>query len=253
MLAGRSLSEMHRVSHVDRDWVTGYALAWENERRAILRDLHTVLTKDEEIRGSTWLPAYFEQQFGGADPASWPAASVPLPDGAEVRLRGFIDRVDVNPDRARPDWARLMDYKTGLIDAKAIEEDPLVAGTHVQLAVYAVAVRERLRALGAGQPEVEAAYWQIAARHRFRYTEVAVGGPTEARLRDVLAAVDDGIKSGAFPLVPGEETVRPDRITWENCARCEYDRICPAGRAQFAERKAGDPAAAIHLRLRGPA
>ena len=32
VLAGRSLSEMHRVSHVDRDWVTGYALAWMGVR-----------------------------------------------------------------------------------------------------------------------------------------------------------------------------------------------------------------------------
>ena len=145
-----------------------------------------------------------------------------------------------------------MDYKTGSIPTKAIEEDALVAGTHVQLAVYAVAVLEKLRALGAREPEVEAAYWQIAARHRFRYTQVPVGDPADSRLRDVLATVDDGVRMGAFPLVPGEETVRPDRITWDNCTWCDYDRVCPAGRAQFAERKAADPAAAIHLRLRGP-
>lgn len=238
----------HEFAGLEATGRTGYALAWENERRAILRDLHTVLTKDEELRSAMWLPAYFEQQFGGVDPSSWPAPRVRLPSGAEVRLRGFIDRVDVAPDRVRPERARLMDYKTGSIDAKAIEKDPLVAGTHVQPAVYALAVWDRLRALGAPEPEIEAGYWQIAARHRFRYTQVPVGGAHES-LRRVLAAVDDGVTRGAFPLVPGAETMRPDRTTWENCAWCDYDRVCPVGRGQAAERKAGDPLVALHQRL----
>lgn len=228
---------------------TGFALAWENERRAIVRDLHTLLTKDEEHRGTTWLPAYFEQKFGFAEAGSWPPAVVALPDGREVRLRGVIDRVDVAPDRAHPRQARLLDYKTGGVDTAALKKDPLVAGTHVQLAVYALAVRDRLVALGERVPEIFVAYWQVVSKHRFKFTPVPVSGPAAAQLDEALATVHQGVTGGAFPLVPGDESPRPTGITWENCAWCDYDRVCPVGRGQLAGRKAADPLAAIHARL----
>jgi ATP-dependent helicase/DNAse subunit B len=230
---------------------SGYALAWENERSAIVRDLHSVLRRDDEIRSEGgWIPLWFEQSFG--DERGWPAAALAVPGGEAVRLRGRIDRIDVAPDRDRPERARVLDYKTGRVEAKAIASDPLVAGTQLQLAVYAQAVRDRLSALGADRPEVEAAYWQIASRWGFALTPVPLTGQVEERLRLVLGTVNSAVRAGSFPQVPGEETQRPGLFGWENCLWCDYDRICPAARDQLATRKAADPAAAVHGRLESP-
>ena len=122
---------------------TGYRLAWLNEQTAIQLDLRTVLVKDEEFRSKLSVkPEFFEQGFGWAD--GWPAAEVALSDGTVVRLRGYIDRVDLGGGEAY-----VTDYKTGSAYGKRdFEEDPVVAGTKVQLAVYSNAVRRFLEAQG---------------------------------------------------------------------------------------------------------
>jgi ATP-dependent helicase/nuclease subunit B len=70
-----------------------------------------------------------------------------------------------------------------------------------------------------------------------------------AAFDEAIAVVDDGMRKGCFPQVPGGETMRPGRTTWDNCVWCAYDRICPASRDQLAERKKGDEVAALHARL----
>src|SRR6202011_5857829 len=110
---------------------TGYQLAWQNTQSAILLDLETVLTRDQEFRQENSLrPEHFEQGFAFAE--GWPAAEVALSDGTMVRLRGYIDRVDVGDDAVY-----VTDYKTGIAgDQREFIADPVVAGTKVQLAVY---------------------------------------------------------------------------------------------------------------------
>lgn len=228
---------------------TGYALAWENERAAILRDLHTLLREDEgERERGRVVPMHFEQDFGMGGPDSWPPVAVSLEDDVTVRLRGRIDRVDLGPDPARPTEALVIDYKTGWVDRKAAEEDPVEEGRKVQLAVYSLAARDHLDALGVTDPQIRAAYWQIVSKYGFRLTKFQFGAELEDRLRAVLSAVHAGIIGGAFPQVPGDETQRTDEFTWESCAYCEFDRICPPERRQLWERKQGT-ATTIHPRL----
>lgn len=217
---------------------TGYRLAWENEREAILADLQVLLDRDAELRSQTGgAPAWLEQGFGMDDPGSWPAAVVSLPDGREVSLRGRIDRVDLSPDQRHPAAALVLDYKTGKpFSQHTIDADPLVAGTKTQLAAYT-------RALGArftGLREVAASYWYVTSPGGF--ARVTVRGGAEARLAEVLSVVDRGVRAGAFPQVPGGE----DRSSWANCAYCAFDRVCPAGRDLLWDRKRVDPTAAIH-------
>src|SRR5207244_10213837 len=116
---------------------------WENERRAILVDLQTFLIKDEELRADGLVPALFEQGFGMPGD-SWEELTVDLGGGRSARLRGRIDRIDLGPDPAAPEEARLIDYKTGrAYEERDFADDPLVGGPRVQPSVYAAAIRTR--------------------------------------------------------------------------------------------------------------
>ena len=80
--------------------------------------------------------------------------------------------------------------------------------------------------------------------------------PTEAsllaadgRLTEVLEGAARGILAGAFPQVPGNETTRPGKFSWDNCVYCDFDRICPAGRDAVWERKRNAPGYLLHTAL----
>jgi ATP-dependent helicase/nuclease subunit B len=217
---------------------TGHPLVWENERAAILADLRTLLRRDAEERAEGgWRPAHLEQPFGfDADPRSWPAVTVRLHGGRAITLRGYIDRVDRGPL-----GVRVIDYKTGRAkDVAATALTRLDGGRSLQLPVYTLAVREHDRAEGRPVPHASALYWYCTSRGDFRRHAVEVGGDVDQVLSGVLADVDAGIRAGCFPQEPGEYD---DHFrSWEHCAYCEYDSLCPAGRDTLAAAKASDPA-----------
>ncbi|MDQ6919638.1 MAG: PD-(D/E)XK nuclease family protein, partial [Candidatus Dormibacteraeota bacterium] len=224
---------------------TGYRLAWLNEQTAIQLDLRSVLTKDEEFRaGIAVRPEFFEQGFGWAE--GWPAAEVALADGTVVRLRGFIDRVDLGAEEAY-----VTDYKTGsAYGRKDFEADPVVAGTKVQLAVYSNAVRRFLEAEGKPAGQVTASYWFISTKGNFNRIEVTDGEAADQRLSEIMGVVNEGLTLGAFPQVPGEDQGGiPKRPAFSNCVFCDYNRICPTGRDQIRERKKDEAGALLHQRL----
>ncbi len=246
--ADRELLEQLARQHFERVeslGQTGYRLAWLNEQTAILLDLRTVLTKDEEFRTRFAVkPEFFEQGFGWAE--GWPAAEVALADGTVVRLRGYIDRVDLGAGEAY-----VTDYKTGSnYGKKDFEDDPVVAGTKVQLAVYSNAVRRFLEERGAAAGEVTASYWFISTKGNFLRTEVSGGEAADTRLAEIMGVVNEGLTAGAFPQVPGEDQGGiPKRPAFANCVFCDYHRICPTGRDQIRERKRDQPGASLHQHL----
>ena len=224
---------------------TGYRLAWLNEQTAIQLDLRTVLAKDEEFRAKMPLrPEFFEQGFGWAE--GWPAAEVALADGTVVRLRGYIDRVDLGEGEAY-----VTDYKTGSnYGQRDFEADPVVAGTKVQLAVYSNAVRRFLEAEGKPANQVTASYWFISTKGKFQRIEVSESAAADQRLSEIMGLVNEGMTAGAFPQVPGEDQGGiPRRPHFSNCVFCDYNRICPTGRDQIRERKKDEEGASIHQRL----
>lgn len=225
----------------------GHALSWANERDAILLDLHSTLT-DDETRRERFVPAKFEQAFGMDTPDSWQAAAIPLSAGGEARIRGYIDRLDLPPEGMPPDAALVLDYKSGWIpNQKHLKADPVLAGTQMQLAAYSVATRRWLaEEKGAGDPAVEAAYWGITAKWKFARVSVTLDADVERRLREVVDIIDRGLRNGAFPQVPGDETQRDTRASWTNCLWCPYTRICPSGRDQLWRSKREDRASALH-------
>ncbi|MBU0513085.1 MAG: PD-(D/E)XK nuclease family protein, partial [Chloroflexi bacterium] len=117
---------------------------WNMQREELERILHaTVIALAEASEGYT--PRYFEPRFGMGKPAL-----IMHTEAGDVRLHGYIDRVDEGADGR----LRIMDYKAG---GAAISARHLDEGCRLQLPIYALAARD---ALGLG--EISGGfYWHI--------------------------------------------------------------------------------------------
>lgn len=222
---------------------TGHPLGWELACAVILSDLHAFLLEDARWRAEQQVrPRYFEQPFGTNDPGAWPPLVFEL-DGARLRFRGYIDRVDISDDGRR---CYVFDYKTGSVDDSyaALQDDPVGGGQRLQLALYAEAARQQLSADAA----IGGAYWFVSSSTFERRALPDDAERIQRRLRAVLASVAEGIRSGVFPPVPGQEREN----SFANCSRCDFERVCPPIRDEFWERKQHDPCCAPYLRLSTP-
>lgn len=164
--------------------------AWLEALEETIRALH------EEEPG--WTPVGYEASFGIRDK---PPLEIKTRLGP-VRLRGFIDRVDVNHDGQ----IRIVDYKSG---SSHLSMADLSRGRRLQLPLYALGARD---ALGLGEP-AEGLYWAILAARRgslrlSRFSAEVDGaeltGPEAAYAvaRSHLEDYVTGVRSGQFPPVP---------------------------------------------------
>ena len=146
-------------------------------------------------------------------------------------FRGVIDRIDRTPDGRQ---LVVSDYKTGKPDPfrsiapRGTVPDLTARGTKLQLPIYALAARARF-------PEaetVQARYWFVGSRG----DGMTIGGEydeaADARFREVVTTVVDGIEAGQFPANPGGEDYRFGAWTHDNCSWCEFDRVCPTTRGE---------------------
>src|SRR5439155_2361592 len=135
---------------------------WENARAALLRDLHLELDREEVWRVEEGLaPLLFERTFGNErDVESWPAVEMPLADGSVIRFRGAIDRVDVSPSRVL-----VIDYKSGgTWGYDGLSDDPVLAGRHLQLVLYARAARANVAETGS---DIRAEFRFVSSKGKF--------------------------------------------------------------------------------------
>lgn len=218
---------------------TGRRIEWQTQKSDLLALIDDFLTHDDRYRAAHRLtPEHVELEFGmgAADPLE-----LALDHERVLRFRGMIDRVDRGPRNAR----RIVDYKTGRgkkykgLDS---EVDPTRGGTMLQLGLYAEAVSARL-----GGGDLSSEYWMVDtaagfARHGYDWTSAH-----RARLVQVLTLIADGIEAGVFPAEPGEW--QSFRSTFENCAYCDFDRVCPRARSEHAADKAGAGALAVRRAL----
>lgn len=209
---------------------TGRLVHWRLTKADLLALLDDFLHADDRYRAeSRSRPVQVELAFGldGAAPVV-----VPLPDGRAVAFRGRADRVD----RAEDGRLLVSDYKTGRGDryTDIATDDPVQAGTTLQLGLYAEAAIQHL-----GADAAEAHYWMVdprAAHARYGYEWSA---DRRRRFGDVLATIVDGIEAGVFPAVPGEWNIW--RRTHESCTYCEFDPVCARDRGEQATAKVAAP------------
>lgn len=216
---------------------TGRPLTWRRIMEEVVADLDEFLDHDDQYRAAWGVrPGCVEMAFGlhGASPLS-----LALPGGRELSFRGMVDRVDVG------DGGRLvvLDYKTGKgRDYEKLDEDPVRAGTTLQLGVYAEAAQAQLEGT-----EVEAWYWMATSKGEFRHRGYLWNEERRKRFLDVVETIVDGIEAGTFPAQPGSYNSFFARH--DNCRFCEFDRVCPRDRDDHQRAKAGAPELSLLARL----
>jgi ATP-dependent helicase/nuclease subunit B len=224
--------------------LTGRPIFWTRDRRRILADLHGFLLHDDVHRaGHGTSPLAVELGFGF--PEGDPPVEVELPDGQAVRFRGRADRLDLGADGT----LHVVDYKTGkLSDSyKAITaEDPVGAGTKLQLPIYGLAARAHQRAPAA---PVRAEYWFVTRRGEFKRKGYDVTDDVLVRTRATLGVIVSGIEAGRFP--PHPEAMKSTAL-WVSCPVCDPDGLGTVELRQQWERKRHDPAMAPYAELAEP-
>jgi hypothetical protein len=174
-----------------------------------------------------------EMRFGierHADSA--PAASIELPSGRVVRLRGQIDRVDRGADGT----LYVTDHKTGSDTGytNVSDEDPTAGGRKLQLAAYAAAARQLIPDTEP-VPPVRAEYSFITAAKR-RHASFAPGVWPEVGA--AIERIVDGIAAGLFFSFPARSQ---HRLPWVVCEYCDPDHLGTAERYEELIRKLADP------------
>jgi len=183
--------------------LTGLSVYSAHEARTIKADLRRFLEEDTLFRRRTGaVPAQFE-------------AEIPETEIAGVRLRGFVDRVDITPD-GREAW--VIDYKSGSTrDFKDISADnPLLGGKKLQLPTY-------LAAAGDAE-EAHALYWFVTQKGGFQSIEYDPSPEQSDAFERTVSAIVGGIRAGSFPAVSGEDDEFYGKF--KNCSYCDYDRLC---------------------------
>lgn len=86
----------------------------------------------EEFKQGRFVSAFCELEIGESSSADVKPIKIINPDGTEISVRGFIDRVDVCNDDGRT-YIRVIDYKTGL---KTLTPTSINNGLNLQMPLY---------------------------------------------------------------------------------------------------------------------
>ncbi|HEX6386972.1 MAG TPA: PD-(D/E)XK nuclease family protein [Anaerolineae bacterium] len=163
---------------------------WQRQREELTQILlKTVKALDAESEG--WQPVALEPPFGLQDR---PPLELADDQGRRLRLRGYIDRVDMDADGR----LRVIDYKSS---NTPIAAQALAEGKRIQLALYALAARDVLEL---GEP-IAGMYWHIGSARpsslRLEKHEDGVAAALETAVEYALADAE-AIRQGRFAPEP---------------------------------------------------
>jgi ATP-dependent helicase/DNAse subunit B len=165
---------------------------WDAQQRELEEKLRVTLEALAEA-SEGFTPYRFEQKFGMGNPS----LILRLDDGAEIRLHGYIDRLDVDQHGR----LRVIDYKAS---GSAISAKDLEKGKRLQLPLYALAAQEACQ-LG----EVVAGfYWHILQGQASSFKLEKYPGGVQAAFDQVKQHVFDHvrhIRAGQFQPKPPED------------------------------------------------
>ncbi|MDP1821275.1 MAG: PD-(D/E)XK nuclease family protein [Acidimicrobiales bacterium] len=224
--------------------LAGRPIFWRRERRRILDDLGRFLLEDSKHRSRTsTAPAAVELAFGFDGPVG--PVAVPLPDGRVLRVRGRADRLDVGTDGR----VHVIDYKTGSSKyTRLSEDDPVSAGTKLQLPIYGLAGR-----LHQGDPHafVRADYWFVTTHGQWRRIGYDITDDILERTAATLGVIVEGIERGVFPSHPAPTASTANAFRIE-CHDCDPDGLGIVELRGHWDRKRADPAMLAYAQLAEP-
>jgi ATP-dependent helicase/nuclease subunit B len=242
------IAEAHFAS-AEASGLTGKSLYWQMERAQVLADLERfVAIESDRLVERGGRPLRTEHGFGYGDV---PPVEIEVGNGASLRFRGRIDRIDVEPQGR----IRVVDYKSGGGSSYIkMAEDPLGGGSHLQLPIYAKAAAALARevapvadALGGGDGDVVAEYRFCSAASGFGRVPVELTSRLDRELSGVLATLGGLIDGGTFPPRPGGE----DRQ--DNCRYCDFAAACRLDRSVMWVRASTEPSLERYVALVGGA
>ncbi|MFC6151848.1 PD-(D/E)XK nuclease family protein [Mumia xiangluensis] len=207
--------------------LTGHPRLWEPERLRVLADLVAMLDADDLWRAAIGARVLASELAFGMDGRSPVEVRVP---GGRVLMRGSADKVDATDSRLF-----VTDIKTGSrrLFKEINQDDPLVAGTKLQLPVYAYAARA---AYGDRETPVTAGYWFV--RREPGRIDLQLTPEVESAYAETLDVLVRSIAGGLFP---GKAPEAPD-FAWVQCPYCNPDGIGHVEQRERWERQRADPA-----------
>jgi ATP-dependent helicase/DNAse subunit B len=205
----------------EREKYTGEKLLWEIEKKRLQLILQAVIASEAAEEGG-FIPSVFEFPF--------PPLEVESADGSKIRLKGKIDRMDV--DRAAG-AVRIVDYKMASSRQKysnLLKKDRM-GETSFQMPVYLLAASEAMkREFGISCQRMFARYWllrkvipldkDLGGSGKEDFTGFFSTGMEERRnlgddnFLNRLCAKVENMKSGDFQITPRE------------CEFCDFAAVC---------------------------
>jgi ATP-dependent helicase/nuclease subunit B len=151
---------------------------WSVQQQELERRLReTIIALDDVSQGFT--PLRMEARFGMGQPSL-----VLRTEAGNVRLHGYIDRLDTAPDG----FLRVIDYKSG---GTTISASHLQEGRRLQLPIYALAAQE---ALGLGEVS-SGFYWHIQSAKASSLKLEKFEGGVNGALATAVSYVGEHVKN----------------------------------------------------------
>lgn len=191
---------------------------WNHERGELVRMIRTLIVHECRENGDSCRYRPYRQELAfGLPGGDLPALEIEGPDGTRLRLRGMIDRVDIDADGG----LRLIDYKSG---STTFSVPDIRAGRALQTALYALAAEHLI-------PDahvVESYYLHLPTRKTSGSVQPSDGVDEDETIRAAVAAAASfavGARAGRFPLAGDQK----------GCNYCDAASLCRKDRRAHAK------------------
>jgi RecB family exonuclease len=209
--------------------LVGRTAFWHAEQSRQRHELRAWLQNDGALvadRGAKVLAS--EHRFGDGQ-----SASIALPDGSRLQLRGSVDRID----RCADGTLVVTDHKTGSTRSyKDIsDDDPTAGGSKLQLPAYAAAA---LAMEGLPPDATVVAEYGFFAKGNYARKGATLNAASWEQVGITLQHISEGIRSGLFIALPEKSQFR---LSFVPCPYCDPDHLGTADVWAEFDRKQHDP------------